>query len=191
MSFARRRLAFVLLPFIAACASVVKLDGLKPPTDQADTVHVTSFTYGARDKKLRNSIGLKDGDYVAEFENDAGVFYRGPGRCVFIPDVVNMNKTKYPDNTRYGGIYISKSQTRKEYRVYYYQDNDPNPNQLDPVAMQQVVQAGSPSVGATEAGVGTAVGMGAVDYMIQREQGQIILVPTTSEIDIASHVSKP
>jgi hypothetical protein len=185
MKLIARAGAILMMLFLAGCgATVVRPDELSSVEGSGKQVHVKAFSY--------YNIGLKEGDYIASFESQEGTYYRGPGRCALIPPAINNNAKKYPDSTRYGGLYISKSNP-KVYRVYYYQDTDPNLNRLD-ATFGTLASERTDNMGMKAASVSGAATFGAaiptgIQYMMDRDQGQMTLIPATTAIDIGSFVS--
>lgn len=59
--------------------------------------------------------GLQAGDYVAEYEDDDGVFYRGNGSCVLMLSLPARNLQVFAD----GGIWLPRT-PGKPYRLYRY-----------------------------------------------------------------------
>lgn len=185
MRFVIKAGAIFMMLLLASCgATIVRPENLTSLEGSGKKVHVKAFTY--------YNIGLKEGDYIASYESPEGTFYRGPGRCALIPPAINNNPKKYPDSTRYGGLYISKSNP-KTYHVYYYQDTDPNLNRLDAQfginASERTDNQGMKAAAVPDVkNIGILV-PGVIQHMMDRDQGQMTIVPATTAIDISSFVT--
>lgn len=184
--FLQLLLAAQLAAVLAGCASTIQTSSLAKPKNPSDTIQVSAFTYG------KGQIGLDAGLYKVEYESADGSFYRGPGLAVQVPPAINTNKEKYPDSKFPGGLFVPRHKGDRGYRVYYYQLNiagspGPQPDWQTAMVVQHTVASPTPVASA----VGAAIGLGIVDYMIESGRGQIVLIPGTDEVDIASHTSKP
>lgn len=150
-------------------------------------IHVKEIKYG----DMTNPIGLSEGDYVPELENDEGIFYKGPERCVWL---VNSRP--------YGGLYVPKSKDPREFKIYYfvktpryvYADKS-----WDPEGKAETVNtrysSGPKDIAiiiptiinpATLAGAGVATGI--VNGIIASE-GEILFVPYSKEVNLSSYVT--
>lgn len=186
--------AFIISTAVAlltACASTIPLDSLSKPTNPGDTIIVKGFRYNQPEND-GVSIGLTAGVYKVEHENAEGHFYRGPGLCVKIPAVINSNRVNYPDHLLPGGLFVSKSEGSREYRIYYYQLNLPASNtQPNQTETQSIAQNSVPKAGILPSAAGTAIGMSIVNAIIESGRGQIALIPSTSTIQVSAFVHRP
>lgn len=176
------------------CAVTHSIDSLAKPSHPGDKVTVQTFTYMIKDDDATASMGLMAGDYVVEYEDGDGYYYRGPGLSVKLPAILNANRQTYPDHLFPGGVYIPKSTADTNYRIYHYQHNmAPRADQKRPDAAQEsqmLTSATPPNTPIMQGAVGGALGMAVVDAMIESGRGQIVLTWGTSKLDIASFVTR-
>lgn len=64
-------------------------------------------------------MALAPGEYVAEYENDRGIFYRGPARCLYQADVAG----RYEGIRMDGGVFVPSSESEVA-MVYWYAGSD-------------------------------------------------------------------
>lgn len=176
------------------CAVTHSIDSLAKPSHPGDRVTVQTFTYMIKDDDATASMGLMAGEYVVEYEDGDGYYYRGPGLSVKLPAILNANRQAYPDHLFPGGVYVPRNTADTNYRIYYYQHNmAPKADQKRPDAAQEnqmLASATPPNTPIVQGAVGGALGMAVVDAMIEHGRGQIVLTWGTSKLDIASFVTR-
>lgn len=181
-----RLFSLATLALLMSCASTVQVNSLAKPSDLTQTVVVRQFRF-LNSGDGSNSYGLNGGTCIVEFENSDGYFFRCPGNNVKIPGYINFNKGSYPDNLFPGGVFVAKATVEKPYRVYYYQFNLSSQPTSTNAATQSAVPAASPT--GTQVG-GAVLAAGIVGAVINRDIGQILLLPSTGEVDMRDFVSK-
>lgn len=110
--------SFIATLVLSGCTTSPRVSDLKK-IESAEATLVIELAQGVSYSERRGigvlwTLGLTAGRYVPEYEDDDGVFYRGPSKCVTqsAPQVM-----KYE-----GGVWLSKS--GKPPRLYYYFDYD-------------------------------------------------------------------
>ncbi|MDQ8023879.1 MAG: hypothetical protein REI94_18715 [Moraxellaceae bacterium] len=171
---------------LSACGAYnVRLESLAKPANPADSVVVKGFGY------YENSFVLDSGVYTIEYENQDGRFYRGPGLAVRIPAASNFNKARFPDSKLPGGLFIPKSNDLKAYRAYFYMFNlggAPDSQRLNEQA-RGIAGTIDPSH-SIDSGIAGGIGAGLVEAMVQRDIGQIRVLPPIEGVDIRLHVNR-
>ncbi|OWQ46367.1 hypothetical protein CDL60_12840 [Roseateles noduli] len=186
----RLPLAAACLAALTGCASTIQLNSLSRPTTPGQTITVQDFRYNEPQNDA-SSMGLKGGVYTVELENSEGYFYRCPGTCAKIPAVSNLNKQGFPDSVFPGGLFVYKDGINKPPRIYYYQLNlGPTAGEVDPLLTQQIGQNALPNVSAGGGVLGGALSGAVIGAIIESGRGQILLIPSTSDIDIRKFVSR-
>lgn len=185
--------ACLLAVLLHGCAVTHSVDSLAKPTRPGDHVTVQTFTYLIKDEDASSSMGLLAGDYVVEYEDSDGYYFRGPGLSVKLPAILNANRQEYPDHLFPGGVYVPRNTNDTSYRIYYYQHNmAPKTGQkrLDPAQEgQMLANVTPPNTPIVQGAVGGALGMALVEAMADSGRGQIVLTWGTSKLNIASFVT--
>lgn len=182
----RLLLAIHVAAMLAGCASTIAISSLSRPSNPLDAIKVSAFTYG------KGQLGLDAGVYRIEYESLDGYYYRGPGLAVQVPPAINSNKVNYPDSKFPGGLFVSRSKNADGYRLYYYQLNIPGASgSPEDWEIQMLTQEVTASPTPLTAGIGAGLGVGLVNHLIDSGRGQIVLIPATGELDIASYTSSP
>jgi hypothetical protein len=119
MVLLRSFLLLLFLSTLAGCGSLVEPGTLRKP-DIQQTLSLPAdvlYTFQA-DKPVdeRYYTGLLAGEYVAEFEDDGGTYFRGPGRCVVWADVPANQQRRVAE----GGLWLAKGNTTPKFKIYRY-----------------------------------------------------------------------
>jgi hypothetical protein len=177
MNFLNRIISLTLVfasSVIAGCASPIAPESLRRPSAAATVTVQKDFTY----MPTLYTYGLAAGLYVAEFEDDEGVFYRGPARCF---------REQMPASDRVfsgeGGIWIAKG-PQPTYRpyLYLYSGGSHNGSPQDAQAIVIAATPIPPNATPVQAGVGTALGLVIAEPLLsslhESRKGKIKLFPT-------------
>ncbi|MDM8359008.1 hypothetical protein [Pandoraea communis] len=190
------------LVVLCGCATVIDQARLNTPSPHA-IVFNTPFTYStSAESDLPRPEpgafrGVLAGTYVAVYEDDHGIYYRAPGRCIISMTYPSKGKKYLVE----GGIWIEKNSVSPKFRLYRIAGlgvGEPSPiGDLPPCSInsnavenqgksaealnQLVIQSAvAPPVpaGPIAAGVGSAIAYTLVGAMIESEKGKIILYPS-------------
>jgi hypothetical protein len=170
-------LAIVSSTLLAGCgvsAEIIDVSDLHPPTTKTKFHLAENYSY-LKDNLYHTfqwKVTIDAGDYVAEFQDGQGTYYRGPKNCfhnvaVFLHPKENETPVA---STLECGIFLPLSRSALQ-KVYVYLPNAQDAAQqgqsaVDALTVQQIVASPKPvSVGA--AGAAGAVG-GVVGYLISR-----------------------
>ena len=126
-----RAMAIVIVFLLAGCAANgIDPSSLKKPV-VASIINLKSDYSFAKKISIAYSsaaneatYSLVSGQYLAEFEDDKGVYYRGPNNCLSI-SVTTAVAEKAPSRQnliRQGGIYLPRSPAEVAY-LYFYKDS--------------------------------------------------------------------
>jgi hypothetical protein len=109
-------LSFALL---TGCGTLVEPSALRKPNLQQTLFLPADVLYtfqGDKPVDQRYYTGLLSGQFVAEFEDNGGIYFRGPGRCVVWADVPEKQQRLVAE----GGLWVAKSNTTPKFRIYRY-----------------------------------------------------------------------
>lgn len=109
-------LSFALL---TGCWTLVEPSALRKPNLQQTLSLPADVLYtfqGDKPVDQRYYAGLLSGKYLAEFEDNGGIYFRGPGRCVVWADVPEKQQRLVAE----GGLWVAKSTTTPKFRIYRY-----------------------------------------------------------------------
>src|SRR5690242_9329168 len=109
-------LAAMALLVLVSCVTPISPEQLKKPTGVSPITIQSDFTYPLSTGS-NNKLGLRAGSYIPEYEDNSGIFYRGPAKCV-----INQINIKPPNVAIYeeGGLWIPKASQAATPRIYHY-----------------------------------------------------------------------
>jgi hypothetical protein len=168
-SMRRTLLACIIITF-AGCATPISTLTLKKPDSPSQIVLKEDFTYPTGGQGV---WGVIAGTYTAEYIDDNGTFFRGPGACM-----INFKKVPTIDGNvglLDGGIYVAKSGTKSSVTVYRYLwlNSPKSTNPTTQVGNDLIVNSSNP----VQAGLGAGIGLGVVDSIIASERGKLVIHP--------------
>lgn len=110
--FVKYAFAILLLPLLlSACAGPEALEPKKlSNASKVEAVYVKKISLN------KDQIGLDEGVYKSELQNNKGTFYRGPEGCF-----------RLFGGHLEGGIFITNRTGEKIYRLYYYKTPNDSP----------------------------------------------------------------
>lgn len=180
--FIRSLILVIILTIISGCTIGIAPSSLNKPASPS-TIVVEQDIVSIYDNG--DVIVLAAGNYVAEYEDGEGIFYRGPGYAYsYKPAKPHIGGLK-PLYQRQGGLYISKDSQSPRYRMYGYRDsgppseksestaNTPAPTVGSDLGTQMVLSSPQPAQTAVGAAIGNAIAESLVNEMYAASKGNI------------------
>lgn len=186
--------AFLALLLLSSCSSpMIAPHTLKPSSLDKTIILSKSISYSKTVGLIpeRATFGVAPGVYRPEMENDAGVFFRGEGRSVW----VSGQRTGSFISSRSGGIWVPHEMKASPLIYVYFEISPPTSENLNTYLLQHEISQQNLSTPVIASATGNALGMAIIDGIINRDLGKIHFFDSPDDNDfnhlIRSSISMP
>jgi hypothetical protein len=111
------KLLFISLGLLvlAGCSTARDPKSFTPYASSEHLMVKQDFTYSGKRGLYNFKEGLREGTYKAELQDEAGTYYRGPGKCVFTVPESHSKTFEYQ-----GGLWVPRDGGLEKAKIYSY-----------------------------------------------------------------------
>lgn len=126
---------------LAGCSTARDPKSFAPYSSSEHLIVKQDFTYSGKRGLYNFKEGLREGIYKAELKDEAGTFYRGPGKCAFTMPESHSKTFEYQ-----GGLWVPKDGGLAKAQIYSYFSATDSFAEDNPVTGVQIINADGSSI---------------------------------------------